>query len=137
MANLVMYKKLLNTADRSAIILSSLCLIHCLVLPVILVLLPTLTSVAFFSDERFHTWLLYGVIPISLFAVVLGYFHHRNRSVVLVTSIGMSVLILVALLGHDVFGEQGEIVASVLGSILVAYGHIRNFKTRKQLRQCH
>lgn len=131
-----MFRRLINLADRSAIVLSTLCMIHCLVLPLILILLPTLTSLAFFSDERFHTWLLYAVIPISAFAVVLGYFHHRSWLVVLITSIGMGILVMVAILGHDIFGEQGEVFASVVGSILVAYGHIINFKARRQLSQC-
>jgi hypothetical protein len=111
-------------------------MIHCLVLPIILILLPTLTSTAFFSDERFHTWLLYVVIPISAFALVSGYFHHRNLFVVLVTSIGMSILVLTAFLGHAVLGDKGEVIASVFGSVLVAYGHIKNFKSRKQRSQC-
>ncbi|MEP0354279.1 MAG: MerC domain-containing protein [Paraglaciecola sp.] len=128
-----MFKKIVNIADRSAILLSTLCVVHCLLMPLILILLPTLTSLVFFSDERFHTWLLYAVIPISAFAIVLGYFHHRNWLVVLITSIGMAVLVLVAILGHDVFGERGEVFASVVGSIVVAYGHIINFKTRRQL----
>ncbi|MCF2947502.1 MerC domain-containing protein [Paraglaciecola aquimarina] len=132
-----MFKFLINTADRAAVILSTLCLIHCFVLPIILITLPTLTSVAFFSDERFHAWLLYAVIPISAFAVVSGYFHHRNWYVVLITSIGMSILVSVAILGHAVFGDQGEVLVSVVGSLFVAYGHIKNFKTRKQLSQCH
>ncbi|WP_158966216.1 MerC domain-containing protein [Paraglaciecola sp. L3A3] len=132
-----MLKAFLNVADRSAITLSTLCMIHCLVLPIILILLPTLTSIAIFSDERFHTWLLYGVLPISAFAVVSGYFHHRNWFVVLITSMGMSILLLVAFLGHAVFGDTGEVAMSVIGSILVAYGHIRNFKSRKLLSQCH
>ncbi|WP_239023950.1 MerC domain-containing protein [Paraglaciecola marina] len=127
----------MNLADRSAIFLSTLCMIHCLVLPLILILLPTLTTLTFFSDERFHTWLLYAVLPISAFAVVLGYFHHRSWLVVLITSMGMGVLVTVAIFGHDVFGEQGEVFASVIGSILVAYGHIINFKARRQLSQCH
>lgn len=131
-----MFKSLINVADRSAITLSTLCMVHCLVLPIILVLLPTLTSIAFLSDERFHSWLVYGVIPVSAFAVASGYFYHRNWFVPLVTLMGMSILVLVALLGHAVFGDKGEVALSVIGSILVAYGHIKNVKIRKQLSHC-
>ncbi|MBL4630111.1 MAG: MerC domain-containing protein [Paraglaciecola sp.] len=80
-----MFKGFMNIADRSAVVLSTLCMIHCLVLPIILILLPALTSVAFFSDERFHAWLLYAVIPISVSAVVFGSLRYRNWFVVLVT----------------------------------------------------
>jgi hypothetical protein len=132
-----MSKWLINMADRSAIVLSMLCVVHCLLLPVILIMLPTVTSLAFLGDERFHLWLLFAVIPISGFAVILGYFHHQSWFVIIIASTGMAILVLVALLGHEVFGEQGEIMASVLGSVFVAYGHIKNFRYRKLQEPCN
>ena len=132
-----MFKRLVNLADRSAVFLSLLCAVHCLVLPIILIAVPTITSLTVFNDERFHVWLLFAVIPISIFAVLLGYFHHRSWPIVIIAAVGMTILIIVALLGHQVFGETGEVVASVVGSLLVAYGHIKNFKYRAALNSCH
>lgn len=132
-----MLKAFLNLADRCAIALSTLCVVHCLLLPIILLALPTLTSVAFFSDERFHSWLLFAVIPISFLAIVMGYVHHRSGLIVAITSVGMMILILVALFGHQILGERGEVVASVVGSLCVAYGHLRNFRLRKFKSRCH
>ena len=132
-----MFKGFINWADRWAIILSALCVVHCVLLPILLIALPTLTSLAFFSDERFHTWLLYAVLPISGFAVILGYLHHRSWPVVVITSLGMGVLITVAIFGHETFGEQGEVMASVVGSALVAFGHVKNFNGRKLLNRCN
>ncbi|MBL4631614.1 MAG: MerC domain-containing protein, partial [Paraglaciecola sp.] len=68
-------------------------------------------------------------------AVVFGSFQHRSWFVVLVTSIGLGILVLVTIFGHAVLGEQGEVLASVMGSILVAFGHIKNIKARKKLSQ--
>lgn len=129
-----MYRKLLNFADSSAIFLSIICIIHCLALPIIVIALPALTSLAFFEDEIFHTWLLFAVIPISIFAVLMGYIHHRSWPIVIISTTGIATLVLVAILGHDVFGEVGEIAVSVIGSILVAYGHVKNFKYRNTWR---
>jgi hypothetical protein len=57
--------------------------------------------------------------------------------VVVITSLGMGVLITVAIFGHEAFGEQGEVIASVVGSALVAFGHVKNFTRRKLLNRCN
>lgn len=128
-----MFRALVNWADRSAIFLSSLCVVHCLILPIVLIALPAMTSLAFFSDERFHTWLLFGVIPISLFAVLFGYLHHRSLRVVVIATCGIMILLFVAILGHEFWGEKGEVAATVFGSVLVAYAHIKNLRHRRSI----
>ncbi|MBT0585955.1 MerC domain-containing protein [Alteromonas oceanisediminis] len=125
-----MRKHLIGLADRFAIGLSALCVIHCMVLPILLVLLPAFSSLTFLSDEKFHSWLLFAVIPISAFAVLSGYLQHRHLATLGTALCGMTILLLVAFLGHDVFGEIGEVVFSVIGSVLIAYGHISNLKRR-------
>lgn len=126
-----MFKRFIAWADRSAIFLSSLCIVHCLVLPIILLTLPALSSLAYFSDERFHMWMLFGVIPTSVFAVIFGYLHHRNLHVVAIASVGILILTLSTFFGHDMLGHNGEIVASVVGSLFVAFAHIKNLRNRQ------
>ena len=46
--------------DRSAILLSMICVVHCLALPVAIVILPAL-SAYWFADEYFHLLALYLV----------------------------------------------------------------------------
>lgn len=125
------FKRLASWADRSAIFLSSLCVVHCLVLPVVLIILPTLSSLAYFSDERFHVWMLFGVIPISVFALAFGYLHHKSYRVVAVASMGIMILLLATLFGHDALGHTGEIIASVIGSLFIAFAHIQNLRQRQ------
>ncbi|MEP4889509.1 MAG: MerC domain-containing protein [Aliiglaciecola sp.] len=129
--------KLLSLADRSAITLSTLCVIHCLLSPVILFLLPTLTSLAIFDDEHFHIWLLYAVVPISIFAITFGYVHQRSLPVLVTALVGIAILVLVGVLGHDVFGETGEVIASVVGAALVGFGHVQNLRQRKSGYQAY
>jgi len=50
------------TIDKMAIGLSMICTLHCLMLPIALVILPSL-SASIFGDEGFHQWLLMAVIP--------------------------------------------------------------------------
>ncbi len=122
----------INAADKAAIGLSILCTVQCLLLPVILVLVPAVSGVLAFDDELFHRWLLFAVLPISLFAVISGYFHHRRIVALLVSGIGMALLLFAVVEGHDRLGELGEVVVTVIGSLFVACGHFVNLKWRSR-----
>lgn len=120
--------KLQELGDRFAIGLSLVCVVHCLALPILLILLPPISGIFALNDEVFHQWLLYAVLPISLVALMMGYLHHRSYRVFIVGSVGLVLIILCATLGHDFLGETGEVVLSVLGSVIIAYGHFRNYQ---------
>lgn len=127
--------KFANTSlDKVAIGLSLLCTAHCLLLPVALVMLPALAT-TMLGGERFHFYLLIAVIPTSLYALTMGCRQHQNFNVLKIGLPGIVVLALVALLGHDLLGEQGEKLATLLATALVAVGHIRNHSLCRQ-QQC-
>jgi cytochrome c biogenesis factor len=111
--------------DRLAIALSGLCVVHCLLTPVALVLFPVLaaTSVA---DDHFHMLLLGLVLPASLVALVLGCRRHKDHLVISLGGIGLVLLMFTAIGGHAVLGERGERWSTVLGSVTLALGHLRN-----------
>ena len=121
-------------SDKAAIGLSALCVVHCvllLLLPFLLVLIPPASSLMALNDEVFHIWLLFAVIPISVFALIMGYYHHRNRRVFALGAAGLFLLIIAALAGHDVLGEYGEVCLTVIGSVSIAFSHMRNFHLRR------
>ncbi|MEM1412610.1 MAG: MerC domain-containing protein [Pseudomonadota bacterium] len=113
--------------DRTAIGLSALCIVHCLALPLLIVLLPSLAALPF-ADERFHLLLVFLVVPTSAIALFMGCRRHRDRSVLAWGLTGVVILLLTALYGHDLVGEVGERAFTVLGAVMVAIGHIRNFR---------
>ena len=115
-------------SDKLAIAFSMVCLIHCLALPILLILLPPFSGLFALDDEMFHQWMLYAVLPISIAALMMGYLHHRSYKVFLVGSIGLSLIIISTTLGHDLLGETGEVVLSILGSMIIAFGHFRNYQ---------
>jgi hypothetical protein len=124
--------KIQQISDKAAVGLSLLCVVHCLFLPILLILIPPLSGVFAFNDELFHTWLLYAVVPISSIAMLMGYLHHRSQRVFLIGALGLIILILTAFWGHELFGEFGEVAFTVLGSSIIAYSHIRNYQLRSQ-----
>lgn len=120
-------KALSMSIDKAAIGLSMACAIHCLLLPVILALLPSLAA-SVFGDERFHQWLLIIVLPTSLFALGMGCQRHRNLGVLALGLPGLAILAMAVFFGHDLLGDAGEKIASLLGASLIALGHVRNYK---------
>jgi carbon starvation protein CstA len=124
--------KIQQISDKTAVGLSLLCAVHCLFLPIILILIPSLSGVFAFKDELFHTWLLYAVVPISLIAMLMGYLHHRSHSVFLIGTFGLIILILTAFFGHEVLGKYAEVALTILGSSIIAYSHICNYRLRAQ-----
>ena len=112
-------------ADKSAIVLSFLCALHCLLLPAAIVLYPS--TLGFLpGDESVHFALLFLVIPISAYALVKGGKVHKSRKVFITGISGLLVLVAAVVLGHDMLGEIGEKILTVLGSIIVIIAHVQN-----------
>jgi hypothetical protein len=122
-------------ADKTAITLSLLCALHCLALPLLLVVLPALSGLAL-ADERFHLWLVLVVIPISAFALTLGCRRHRNGLVLLSGAGGLALLCLTPILGHDLLSESGERIATLVAAGLLAASHVRYYQLCQQGSPC-
>ena len=115
-----------NFSDKTAISLSAACTAHCLLLPVFFTWLPTSTALTL-QDEAFHLSMVFLVIPISLLALWLGCREHRETKVALMGAAGIFLLLVAVFVGHDIAGELGEKLITVLGSIMIAAGHFWNF----------
>ena len=115
-----------TTLDKIAISTSTLCAIHCLTLPLLLAVVPAVGA-TFLGEESFHETLLWLVIPMSAVALTLGCRQHGDRIVPLIGIAGMLVLIAVGVWGHDVLGETGERIGTLVGSCAIAAGHLRNY----------
>jgi hypothetical protein len=121
----------LGWADRVAISASSVCAIHCLALPIILSVFPAVGGV-FFGEEAFHVWLIWAVVPLSVSSLLLGCTRHESTMVIYCGLAGVSILIVSALLGHEILGEVSERVSTVAGSVIIAFAHMKNFSLCRQ-----
>jgi len=120
--------KLQQLFDKSAIGISILCVVHCLFLPLLILVMAPVVGIEFLNSESFHLWLVFAVMPVSLLALYLGYVRHRNLSILFQTMLGLVLLILAVMLGHELVGEIGEVLLTVVGSSVIAYGHYRNYQ---------
>lgn len=127
----------LNTqiVDKFAIVISSLCIAHCLVFPVLIILAPSLITLGL-TSESFHFWMIVAVIPSSIYALALGCKKHAKFSIFIVGTLGLTCLLLAFFFGHDLLGDIGEKSLTLIGALLITYSHIMNFKLCHQSDDC-
>jgi hypothetical protein len=113
--------------DRIAITLSTICIVHCLAMPVLVAALPVL-AVTLGTDGHFHALMLWLVVPTSALGFGFGYRVHGNAAIVVAGTAAVIVLAVVALWGHDHWNPTVEVGVNVLASLLLASAHWRNFR---------
>ena len=124
-----------SITDKTAISLSLLCTIHCLVFPLLAVFLPSIIALPL-QDEIFHVWMVIVVIPVSAYALTMGCKNHKRYQILLIGSIGLLILSLVAFIGHDLFGEELEKAFTVIGAMVIAIAHIWNYRLCRHQNMC-
>lgn len=119
--------------DRIGIGLSGLCVVHCLLFPVILAVLPLWSAFEALHDG-FHLVLAVLLVPTTGLAARSGYRHHRDRGVLGLLSGGLAAIVVAALLGHGLLGYGWGTGLTLVGSVLLIAGHGRNWHCRSA---CH
>ena len=114
--------------DQFAVALSGLCLLHCLLLPFVVAVLPFLGQ---FSDDHLHAEILIVVIPVSVIALALGFRRHRHTGVIVSGIVGLGLLTIGGTVAHSAYGLLADRALTVIGSITLAVTHYRNFRLSK------
>ena len=112
-----MLKTQMNS-DKVAVTLSAACVIHCFFAPSFIILTSGILSISI-DNEFVHYLILLVAVPVSIFALYLGYKNHKNLSFLPFGIIGLFTLISAVLLGEAALGEMGERALTLLGSLLV------------------
>lgn len=116
-----------SIADAIGIAGSTLCALHCLIVPVSLVLGPIAPLMAF-EDESVHRALVWLVLPTAIIAFAVGCAQHQDRRVAFLGATGLALLLSSFTLLHDLLGENGERIAALAAAALLISAHIRNFR---------
>ena len=140
MSNRINPTKDMNTqvrADKLSISLSLACMIHCLLMPSFLILTSGFLALSI-DNELIHKVFLIIVLPVSLYALITGYNNHKILSYLYIGILGLWLLFFAVFFGEGVFGEFTEKTLTLLGSLIVASSHYRNYKACKELDcSCH
>lgn len=113
--------------DTAAVILSGICMLHCLALPVVLTIFP-IFNVALLDEQTFHLVMLVVILPVSLVALTIGCRQHKDRLTIVFGATGLSVLMFTAVFGHEAFGFTGERIITSIGGLILASAHIQNYR---------
>ena len=127
-----------NLTNKAAIGLSIACSIHCLALPIAVVLIPTIATLPI-ANEAFHFWFWVFAVPASVIALSMGCKKHRNVKVLTAGAMGITLLTASTFVGHDLFGELGEKIMTVVASLFIVTSHIFNHRLCRlnQCKTCH
>ena len=124
------------TSDKFAMSFSAICMIHCLFAPSLIIL--SYSSLALtVESELIHKAILLITIPVSIFAISLGYKNHSNNSIIYTGIAGLTILISALLIGESI-GENAELILTIIGSLMVIACHYRNYRICKKVScDCH
>lgn len=109
---------------------SVLCLAHCLVLPLLIAAMPAAASLLALPGW-FHPAAFAMAVPASAFAMLAGYRRHGTLLPVLIGAVGLILLGAGVLLGLRLAAETA---VTVTGSVLLAAGHLCNWRLRRSAR---
>lgn len=126
-------------ADKVGIALSMLCLVHCLLGPILIVLLPGLGGLL--GGELFHWLMLALVIPVAYYSFLKTYRSHGFKQAIQIGSVGVAFLILGVLIpelfhvhDHDYIEtsllsmNSLETAFTVFGGLVLAFAHYKNYQ---------
>ena len=134
--------------DSLAISMSVICAVHCLLTPILLALLPII-STTFWVHENFHLWMVFLVVPTTSTAVFMGCRRHKDKGVALLSITGLAFILFIAIYQYSFhagnpdadcgicpscsqlgFGNVFNVttVLNSLGGLFLASSHFRNYK---------
>jgi hypothetical protein len=109
--------------DRAAVMLSGLCLLHCLALPFLLVSLPALSAL---TAGHLHAQML--------IVALLGFRRHGSRYVLTFGALGMLLLVVGGTLAHTYYGIVADRSFTVSGALVLAVTHYYNSRLVRHCR---
>ncbi len=114
-----------NGMDRFAITLSGLCLLHCLLIPVVLAMAPAFSSLVLGTETTVH-WVFLGMaVPTSVWALWRGYGRCQHlRALVL----GIAGLLVMFLGVSHLFDPRLEVPLTLVGVTMVVVAHVLNLR---------
>lgn len=119
--------------DRWGIFISSICLVHCLALPIVIALLPAMSSFLP-PDNWVHPVLIGLALPVTGVALMRGYLTHRAWRAPLLGAAGL------ALISAGVLLDALPVAAAILtvaGGLLVAAAHVTNWRAHGAMGAHH
>lgn len=109
--------------DKFGIFFSSLCLCHCLLTPILILLLGTNTLLGALEHEWVHKLLLLPVVIMALSSIPKCWMATKNQWLLIFSGIGV-----VALISAQFNHGSSEVLLTMFGSTCLIAAHLLSFK---------
>jgi len=123
------------SADNLGIWASALCVVHCIVTPV---LISVSAVFAHFipGEEKTHRTLAVGVAALGAIALVKGFRTHGRRRILGLMVLGLGFIFAGAFYGDRLPSHGYEVVVTMTGSALMIWAHRMNHTFCSDCRRC-
>jgi hypothetical protein len=126
--------------DHMGIGVSVLCLIHCLLLPLVIIFFPAIKLATSGIGEHFHEILYFLIIGVSLVSFIPTYLKSR-KAIFMVNPLIALTLMSVAHFGEELgyfeISSLPEIFLTSSGGLFLIYTHYHNIKYCRQCKTKH
>lgn len=108
--------------DLAGIGASTICVLHCLLAPMLVVFLPSLEVL----EKQTHTAFALTILGIGMFAFWPGYQRHRRWNIVAAAVGGFVLISLGAVAPEGLLSDSVEETVTVVGGATLIIAHLRN-----------
>lgn len=108
--------------------MSMICLVHCLALPLLVLVLPGPLSLLF-GSENFHILAIAVIAPMAVLAFGMGVRFHGALCPSFVGGAGLAFLVLALWPALD---HVTSVAVTVAGSLMLVAGHVLNWRLRSR-----
>ena len=123
-------------ADWFGIAASTACAMHCLLVPTLLVT-GTILPASVLADEAFHQAMLWVILPTAIVAFGIGCWRHKDQWVLGLGMVGLTGIVLAVAVVHDIAGESGERIVTLLSAAILVAAHYRNYRICRSMDCAH
>ncbi len=117
--------------DRLGMWITSVCALHCLLLPILIPLAPLIAS-SFVAAEWFERTILSFSILVGFVALFIG-FHKYHKQLYPLYSLTLGAIIY---WNKHAFGEAYEPITIAVGALFIIGAHLANLKLCKNCKRC-
>jgi hypothetical protein len=117
--------------DKVGIWTSSLCALHCLLLPILIPLLP-FVGASFFAQNWFERSILSLSMIIGFWALFSGFYRYHRQLYPLYSLVLGGIIYW----NKDMFGAAYEPYTIAIGALLIVGAHVVNLKLCQSCHEC-
>lgn len=120
------FSKVVGFMDIAGVFASTLCTIHCILLPIVVVLLPVFAK-PIMEHDFVHVGLAGFVLVFCLMAYIPGYMAHHDKKLIWIGAAGITLVFFATFVARA-WGEVMEGIIITMGNTVIIFGHMLNRK---------